>query len=269
MKNKKKIIAFAGIILVLTVVAIAIGAKNKAIEVNTTKVIVGNITEYVEELGEVSLENQVNIYSSVAGRVNDVFVDVGDTVKAGDILLTIDNQSILTQISILEQSKLALLSQYNEATDLTNKEIEKLKLQISIMENKVVEAEKTANNSKKLYDAGAISQQEYQLAQTKLEVEQSNLTSLNLDLEMAKRNVVGDKSKQFESQLRQIDVQIEELTQRLKEFTLVSTINGTVVSKPVEVGSFVQPGLNLMGIGDKGELYLAGDILVGEIVNIS
>jgi len=265
---KKKIISAIFIALIVVVAVVKLGGNSKGIEVQTTKVVVGDVAEYVEELGEVKLENQVDIYSSVAGKVKDVPVNVGDVVMAGDTLLTIDNESVISQINILEQSKLALIFQHNESDELSSKEVEKLKLQVTIMENKVAEAEKAAVNSKLLYEAGAISEQEYEIVQRKLEVEQSNLASTRLDLELIEKTVSGDKAKQFDAQVRQIDIQIQELRNKIKEYNIASTIGGTVFEKLVDVGSFLQPGMHLMSVGDGNEQYLECDILVGEMVNI-
>lgn len=261
---KKKALVITGI-LIVAIIGFTLSRGGKAVEVNTTEVIIGTITEYVEELGEVKVENQVNIHSSVTGTINDILIGIGDQVNKGEVLLKIDNNSLLTQIEILKENKRALTSQYEETLKINNKEIEKLKLQLPIMENKVEEAERTATNSKELYEAGAISYNEYELTKRALEIEQSNLTSLKLDLEL----LSSDTTKQLQSQINQINLELQELINKSSDFIITAPIEGTILSKSIEKGSFLQPGLNLMTIGDKSEIYLESDILVGEIANVS
>ena len=161
---KKKI--GIGIIVVLMVVAVVyMTNRSTAVEVNMGEAIRGNIWEYVEELGVVKSKNNANVYANAVGTVTDVFVDIGDEIKKGDVLVKLDGEKLSRQIAELESQRSAILAQYNEAKKPTDsRAIEKLNLEIKEIEKRIRTAEEVVHNKKVLYDAGAISNEEYQNA---------------------------------------------------------------------------------------------------------
>ncbi|AOT69357.1 efflux RND transporter periplasmic adaptor subunit [Geosporobacter ferrireducens] len=263
---KKKII---GIILV--VIAVSAGAvfmmnRSNAVDVEVAVVERGNIAEYVEELGLVVSENKGNVFSPTAGKVTEVLVKVGDPVEKGAVLVKIDSEQLTRQIMELEAQKSVIMAQYNEAKKpADNREIEKLELQLATQERNVREAQRKRDNSKTLYEAGALSYEEYQAAVTALETETAQLESYRLDLELLKKPISANVASQYEAQLRQLDIQIEELRSRGQDFVITAPVQGTVMMKTVEAGTYLQPGTQVMEIGDQEALYIESDVLVAEI----
>lgn len=266
---KKKIIGIAIIVIIVAGVGIFIKNLNKSVEVNTSTVFMGDIAEYVEELGTVMVKNHVNIYSPMGGRVSEVFVDIGDDVKEGDVLIRLDGEQLSRQIAELDAQRTAILAQYNEAKKpLDDKTIEKLKLDITEIEKRIKTAEETVNDKKVLVEAGAISNEEYEMAVRNLETENSNLAKLKLDLELLSKPVSANIIAQYEAQLKQLDIKREDLVKTGEDFTITASIDGKVLQKSVEKGSYLQPGVFIMEIGNVEDLYIESDILVGDIANV-
>lgn len=196
-------------------------------------------------------------------------VKVGDLVEAGDILVRMDGQQLSRQMMELEAQKSALMAQYKEVMEpVDGREIQKLELQITTQERRVQEAERKRDNHKTLYEAGAISYEDYHATVTALEVEEKQLDALLLDLEVLKKPVSENVISQYEAQLRQLDIQMEDLRSKEQDMVITSPIKGTVMIKEVEVGQYLQPGLHIMEIGDKDTLYVESDVLVGDIGNV-
>ncbi|ABW20148.1 efflux RND transporter periplasmic adaptor subunit [Alkaliphilus oremlandii] len=265
---KKKI--GIGIIVVLMVVAVVyMTNRSTAVEVNMGAAIRGDIWEYVEELGVVKSKNNANVYANAVGTVTDVFVDIGDEIKKGDVLVKLDGEKLSRQIAELESQRSAILAQYNEAKKPTDsRAIEKLDLEIKEIEKRIRTAEEVVRNKKVLYDAGAISNEEYQNALRSLETEGNNLEKVKLDLELMKKPVSENTVIQYEAQLKQLDLQRQALEKSGENFTIVAPIDGTVVSKLVEKGNYLQPGTPVMEIGNMNQLYIESDILVGDIAKV-
>ena len=259
-----------GIIVVFIVVAVLyVSNKSTAAEVNIAEVVRGDISEYVEELGVVKPRSSANVYANAAGTVTDVFVDIGDEVKKGDILVKLDGEKLSRQIAELESQRSAILAQYNEAKkSVDSRTIEKLELEIKDIEKRIKTAEETVNNKKVLYDAGAISNEEYQNALRSLEAEENDLEKAKLDLELMKKPVSENTVIQYEAQLKQLDIQRQELEKSGENFTIVASIDGTVLNKLVEKGSYLQPGMHIMEISNTEQLYIESDILVGDIAKV-
>lgn len=265
--KKKVIIAIIFITIIITVSYIKY--VKRFIEVNTATVEKGNITKYVEELGVVKSENQVNIYSATTGMVSKVLVDIGHKVKKGDVLVILDKDEIIRDMEQLSNKREAILAEYNEAKQpIDNKEILKLELEIEDLEKKLVNLRRILDNKKTLYNEGAISYEEYQEALLQMESETINLEKVKLDLEIIKKPISQDIVTKFETQLRQLDIQEKDLEKTYKDSIINSNIDGIVFGKFVEEGSYIQQGTCIMDIGNIDKLYIESDILVEDVMEV-
>jgi HlyD family secretion protein len=266
---KKKIIIVIIAVILITGVSTAIASQNKAIEVNTEAVSRGNIASYVEEIGEVKVREHVNVYSPTAGKVTEDFVDIGDKVKAGDVLIKLDGEELSRKIEELDAQRSSILAQYNEAKKPADQEaIEKLKIEINNLEKRIVTAENEVNDTRLLLEGGAVSNEEYEAAVRSLDVERGNLEKAKLDLDQLTKPISGNIMAQYESQLKQIDIQKESLIDSGKDYTIMASMDGTVLTKDVEVGSYLQPGMHIMDIGNTNDLYIESEVLVGDVAKI-
>lgn len=266
---KKKVVIVIIALILIAGVSTAIASQNKAIEVNTEAVTSGSIASYVEEIGEVKVREHVNVYSPTAGKVTEVLVEIGDKVKEGDILIKLDGEELSRRIEELDAQRSSILAQYNEAKKPVDKEaIEKLKIEINNLEKRIITAEKEVNDTKLLFDEGAISSGEYEAAVRNLDVEKGNLQKSKLDLEQLNKPISGNIIAQYEAQLKQIDLQKESLINSGEDYTIMAAIDGAVLMKNVEEGNYLQPGLHIMEIGNTNNLYIESEILVGDAVKI-
>ncbi len=196
-------------------------------------------------------------------------VDIGDKVKKGDILIKLDGEELSRKIEELDAQRSSILAQYNEAKKPVDQEtISKLKIEVSNLEKRIATAEDEVNKKKSLFDAGAISKDEYDVAVRSLDVEKGNLEKARLDLEQLTKPVSSNILAQYESQLKQIDLQKQSLLDTGDDFTITATIDGTVLFKEVEEGRYLQPGMHIMEIGNISDFYIESDILIGDVVKI-
>lgn len=104
-KLKKKLIIALGITAVL---GIGFGITNSVLanqgleEDKFTIIKAGSNINKINVKGEVKSENTTNVYSNVSLAIKEVKVDVGDRVKAGDILVILDTSKLEDQIKELE-----------------------------------------------------------------------------------------------------------------------------------------------------------------------
>lgn len=265
----KKIVGIVIIVTLIGIIGFYMANRNKVVQVDAAIAVEGSIEKYVEELGIVKAKNQGDIYASTSGTVKEILVDIGDEVKKGDVLVKLDDMQVSKEIQGLEAERSAILAQYNEAKESVDIEsIEKLELTVKDMERRTQKAEETANNSQMLYEAGAISHEEYKKTLDNLELEKSNLEKIKLDLELMNKPLSKNIIAQYEARLKQIDIQKEKLKDLSRDFTIISNIDGIVLRKTIEEGSYIQPGMDIMEIGNVEELYIESDILVDDIAYV-
>src|SRR5690606_27902368 len=109
-KPKKKsskwiIISLIGLLVVLMVVAaIKARQKPKGEPVETEKAALRDIRETVSASGKIFPETEVKISSDVSGEVVELYVEEGDSVKAGQVLARIDPEAYVSAVERAQAS---------------------------------------------------------------------------------------------------------------------------------------------------------------------
>lgn len=266
---KKKIVIIVALIIVLGAAAFFYISQDKGLEVNGREVIVGNLEDYVEENGTVVARHNIQVYSPVAGKVTEVLVDIGDAVGEGDVLARLDGETLSLQLGQLDAQRSAAVAQLNEAKKAGDvNSIKSLQLDIEQLAKTIQDEEANLKDIKLLYEAGAISQDQLKASERSLQSLKTNLEKMKLQLNQlnspASQNIIA----QYQAQIKQIDLQKQELASSGEDFTIIAGTTGTVLQKSVQKGSFLQPGMSLMELGDTNNLYIQSDILVSEITDI-
>jgi HlyD family secretion protein len=266
---KKKIIWIGLIVLIIAIAAYSITASKQPITVDMGIVEKGSIKEYIEETAIVQLEDETAIYSTEGGKVLEMTAEIGDEVKAGDVLLKMDDQSIELQIKNLEAQKQSIAAQYAAAKEpASDAELRKLNAMVQSAEIAYNEAKRMAENNKALYESGAVSLDIYQSSLAALASAESNLEAAKSNIALVKNGLSSNVKKQYEAQIAGIQANIQLLQKRRSDLTIVSPINGIVLSRSIEKGAILQPGMLVFEIGNKEGIYLESDILIDDITNI-
>ena len=168
------------IVIVLCVGAVALYVgffkKDDKAQLATQSITRINIYQSIEAVGEVYAKEQVDVGAQVSGQITKLYVQIGDKVKAGDLIAQIDKDKQQNDLDItkaqlastkanLESKKVALeiaSSQYqreqklysNKATSLENLETLKnnfysLKASVADLNAQVVQLEITLKNAEK------------------------------------------------------------------------------------------------------------------------
>jgi HlyD family secretion protein len=266
---KKKIIWIGLIVLVIAIAAYSMTASKKPITVEIGTVEKGTIQEFVEETAVVQLKNETAVYATEGGKVLESMVEIGQEVKAGDVLLRMDAESMALQIKNLEAQKQAVAAQYAAAKEPASAaEISRLNAQVRAAEITYNEAKRLMDNNYALYQSGAVSLEVYQSAKASFASAEAGLEAAKSSLEIAQSSLSGNVKKQFEAQLAGIQANIEILQKKRTDLSVASPINGVVLTENIQKGAIVQPGMLLFEIGDRSGMYLESDILIDDIANI-
>lgn len=82
----------AGILIIVLIAANLLKKREAAVDVNAVEVHRGRLVQTVPGTGRVYPEVQVDISANVAGEITGIYVEEGDRVKRGDLLVTLDRQ---------------------------------------------------------------------------------------------------------------------------------------------------------------------------------
>ena len=142
--KKAIIITLAIAAFIALIVSKQITGDEKAPEVNVAQVEQGSIADSIMASGNLVFNTQVQLRSEVTGRVDKVFVEEGQSVKQGDILMRLDTTAFESEVT------------RNKAV-LRASEIE-----IKHSKTRLLNFERQLKRQKELYDVGLAGQEVYE-----------------------------------------------------------------------------------------------------------
>ncbi len=221
-RNKKRLLWIGGTLVLIIVLAMIFGKKDKDIEVTMAKTSMNDLTETVAASGKIQPETEVKIQSEVSGQITELPVKEGDMVKQGQLLVKI-NPDLYT--SALNRAQAALNS--------AKSNLSSAKARLSQAEAQFKATDLNYNRQKKLFEENAISKAELE-----------NITS---QWETSKAEVAAAKESisSAEFSIESAQAGVNEATDNLKRTTILAPMTGTVTALNKELGETVL-GNNMM-----------------------
>ncbi len=120
---KKKVIGFiaGGAALLTAVVSVTAVYANAATKVNTYKVSSGEMSQVIELNGTTASNSSENYFAGANLKVDEIKVQVGDTVKKGDVLVTFDQGELESEITLVNLNAQAQEGSYNNQVQTSDK----------------------------------------------------------------------------------------------------------------------------------------------------
>jgi HlyD family secretion protein len=220
---KKKIIIIAAVVVVAVLVFMGLkGSGSKQQPNNSVRAEMGSIVDKALAIGQIEPRNQISVKSKISGIVKQVFVEMGDSVKKGDLLVEIRPDP--TPLEYAEAKRQVEIDSVNY--DNQRKELDRVR---ELLAKKLV--------SQQEYDQSSRSAGE---AQLRLKLSQERLSLI----ERGRINIAG---KKVESVIRSpIDGTV-----------LERKIN---VGDPVVPLTSYQAGTELFTLADMEELIFRGTV---------
>lgn len=245
--NKKKIVIPICIVLVVALVLGSICSNNYAKygqfrvvtsgeEVTLATISTDNIVESVSATGDVTSGAKREYKVGAVADVKEVFVNVGDQVKKGDVLATFNTDSLDDQVKSLQNTYNNAKSSYDSASasqKQAKSQLAEVNTQISKLEKKVAALEKaagqtttsskTTNGSSKSSSGSSSS---------------SKVNSASLAAPQAGYDDIYDSIEQISKSLQEIADTIAKLTENVETMNkLLQTIADTI-EKAIDSGDY-------------------------------
>ncbi len=174
----------------------------------------------------------VDVAPKVSGEITNVYVEDNQCVKAGDLVATIETNDYEIKLAQAKaRYERALLNQNNA------------KANYNAYQSQIDLAKRDLDRYKSLYDDGAVSKQELDNAQTKYDNAVANM--VNADQAVMSGN---EKNKVADAEINELKALMNQAELYLSYTNIYAPIDGTVSSKRVEKGMYVNPGTGLFTI---------------------
>ena len=259
--NKRRRVYFlaGGILGAVVILAGAASALRSKPQIDPSKLAIietGDIARSVVATGKIEPLTKVEVKSKASGIVKQLFVDYGDRVKTGQVLAELDKEQL--QARVRE-------ARANHQAALATREASEAALERNKVEAKAPDLPFLKSNqarARQLYQDGLIA-----LAVLE-EAEKSYQMALNKQM-AALRNTAVARAEvaRAVAQIAQAQAALERAEEDLRNSTIVSSMDGLVLSRDVEVGDAVSSILVLgsqatlvMTLGDVSEVYVRGKV---------
>lgn len=238
----KKLIKIAlislGAILVLALVSKKMGwsGKEKVTKVSTAKVEKRTLVEKVPASGKIQPETEVLISPEVSGEIVGLYVQEGDAVKKGQMLVKI-NPSV-----------------YESAIDRVKASLNSAEANLAVSKAQLIDTELKYKRSVALHKTGAISDAEFETQQSQYDVAKLNVQSAQFQVNSAKAS-------------------LQEAEENLRRTQLIAPMDGIVSSLNVELGERVvgtaqMAGTELLRIADLSKMEVVVEVNENEIIKV-
>ncbi|QNI35260.1 efflux RND transporter periplasmic adaptor subunit [Edaphobacter albus] len=260
-KQKRKIWLWTGLagLVVAVILGVAVAARGNSAKLEPSqlaKVEKGDIARSVVATGKVQPITKVSVKSKASGIVTKLYVDINQHVKQGQDLAQLDEVEILAQVNAQKAQLIAAESNARAAQAAI--EYDKVNAEAPDLPNFKHTYERALEMSKD----GVVSQQALDDAQQKY------LAAANMrDKAVAQIAVDTSKLHQAEAQVKQSQASLKQLEEQLSYTTIVSPMDGVVLSRDVELGDAVSSILVMgstatlvMTVGDTNQVYVQGKV---------
>ncbi len=208
--------------------------KDEKVEFITKKAKKGSFSKKVDATGEIFATELIDVGAQVSGQIKKLYVKLGDQVKKGDMIASIDSSTQQNSID----NKEAQLAIYKA-------QLESAKVALNI-------AKTQFDRENALFSKNATSKQEFESAK--------NTFSAN-----------SAKIKELEAQIKQTNIELSTAKINLGYTKITAPRDGTVVSVQVEEGQTVnanQTTPTIVNIADLSHVKMKMQIAEGDITKI-
>ena len=202
--NKKFLII---ITTILAIVAILFIFKSKQIKYITKPVTQETITEYVEASGSIKPINTIAVGTQVSGTVAGIYVDYNSIVKKGDLLAELDP------------------SLFQSNVDQSTAKLNNAKASLARASSSLNYKKNNYQRYKNLYEKNYVSKDEVELAYANYQQALAEVASANADVNAAQASLNNNLTN-------------------LGYSKITSPVDGTVISRAVDVGQTVAASFN-------------------------
>ena len=216
----------------------------------------GDITQSVVATGKVEPLTKVEIKSKASGLVKKIFVDYGDQITEGQVMLELDKEQLRARVKEVEANLQATQATVQSAQAVYERNI------IDAQGPDIPFLKATLDRDRKLAAEGLIPDSTLDDAKKAYGVARNKQLSAQRNVAVSKADIARSKA-----QVSQAQASLAQAREDLQNSTIVSPINGIVLSRDVEVGDAVSSILvlgsqatQLFTVGNMSTVYVLGKV---------
>lgn len=217
------------------------------------------VDDYYEAVGTVRAKNSSVIAAKIMGNIVAFHVREGDLVRAGQVLVEIENRDAGIQL----QKTRAGVRESQDSLEEVDRNIRAAESARAAAQANEKLARATFNRYEMLFERRSVSPQEFDEIRARYEVAKAESERADRMLQVAK---VRDKLVQAQIDQAKADVSAAQVYVGYSR--IAAPIDGVIVSKQADVGSMAMPGTPLLTIENTSRYQLEASVVESQLGNI-
>lgn len=235
MKTWKKPALIIGAAVVLTaIVVISVKSNKDTVTVQTAYATKGNITSLVTASGEIRPQNFTNVLGQGFGKITDIDVNEGDTVKKGSVLLRVERIQPAADV----KAQQATIDSMEAGVESAQAADTAAQADVQQSEANLEKAENDWKRGQGLYKEGLIAKSDFDTYKSTYYAAVATLAGNKARAKQAHDQLAVATFNQAQASATEVH-----LRDVLDKTTYEAPINGVVTFVPVKVGENVVPGI--------------------------
>jgi multidrug resistance efflux pump len=234
-------------------------ASNHAALVETVDLKLENTDTYLKYVGIINSDSIKKYSLKSSGILKTIYVQPGQSVDEGDILLELDKSDLKIQTDAAKNQADAAYSQYEKAlSGAQDEDISAAKIDVEKAQAAYDFALLSFNDIKVLFDEGAVSESSFKEAELGLNIAQKELDQSK---EVLSKTLAGTRSEDIASAKSQYEMAYNNYEAALKlyeESTLVSDVKGYVADILYKEGELVPAGYPAILVQSENQVATVG-----------
>ncbi len=246
---KKRLMA--GMVIVVLIILAIIGvwwSRRGVVTVQTGKVVRQDLTATVTASGQIEPENYANVNANSIGKITDIYVQEGERVKKGQLLMRTDDiqqqANVDAQTATLKSSE-ATLAADEAAVEASAAAVRTAQANLTQSQAQLAQKKLAYQRGLALMKDELLSKQDFDQRLSDYQVAQATVESSAATLTQVKAQYLQAKNTRAmaSAQVAQNRASLMGTTDVLDKTIYTSPYNGIVTSLPVHVGENVVPGV--------------------------
>ena len=203
--------------------------------------------------GRIATPQRVSVASVLAGRVASIPVIEGQTVVRGQLLIALDDQDLKSTLAQAQAGAMQASAAVRKQRELA------LPTAVQALASAQSQQNQAQQQLKRIKDLAArsfVSQMQLDEAQRNFEVAQSQTRSALLSVQSNRE--LGSDAFAAQAGLAQAQANAQLAGVKLAQHAILAPVNGTLISRKVEPGDTVAPGVELMLLAPLGPVEKIG-----------
>ena len=225
--------------------------KENVTEVEFSPVVKQNLTETVSASGKIQPELEVKISPDVSGEIIALYIEEGDSVQKGQLLLKIQPENYLSMVD-----------RFKAGVNQAKASAEQTRSQISRAESQLLRTELDYKRQKQLLADKVISQSEFEVAEANYRIAKQDLEATKANYEAAKFGI------------RSAEANLKDAAETLRKTNVYAPMSGIVSKLDVELGERVvgtsqMAGTEMLRIANLSNMEVRVNVNENDIVRVS